>query len=1502
MSLYHDSQAKDSCGFGLITQLKGVQSQDLIKTAISALTRMTHRGSINSDGKTGDGCGITIQISATFFNPIAQSLGANPDSLLAVGQLFLNPDETKANLSRKILEKEIKKETLQVIGWREVPHSQKVCGEVALQTLPKIEQIFVQAPSGWGKDDFEKRLFMARRRAADKINDEQYYVCSLSNKLIVYKGLVIPKNLGLFYPDLSDTKMQSAICLFHQRFSTNTAPLWKYAQPFRYLAHNGEINTINANRTWARCRRKKLYTPLISDLPTLSHLVNQTGSDSSSLDNMLEVLLVGGMDIFRALRLLVPPAWKHRKNMDVHLRAFYEFNSMHMEAWDGPAGIVMTNGEKIACTLDRNGLRPARYVITKDDILTVASEVGVWDYNEEDVVEKDRVGPGEMLAADITTGEIWRSTKIDDMLKNRQPYYEWLRENTIRLRANRKLERQGAANYMADDIKNISSYQKLFNFSIEEAQQVLKVMAAKSQEATSSMGDDTPVAVLSQKSRNLFDYFRQQFAQVTNPPIDSLREKSVMSLETCLGQEHNLFQETNNLAYRAIISQPILDFAKLQQIKSLDQKYYQFNQLSINYPIGQSLEKAIQNLCDSAVNLIQMGCVILQLTDRDINENSLPIHAALAVGAVNKRLIEEGIRLDVNIIVETATARDPHHFAVLIGLGVTAVYPYLALQTINQMHLESNFESGMITARENYFESLKKGLLKILSKMGISTIASYRNAHLFEIIGIHQTVLDLCFYRAQSRIGGATFDDLHEDMLICHQAAWNPQLDLQRSGQLKYVHGGEYHCYNPDVVSLLQKAVNSDKLKDYKLFANAVNKRPVATLRDLMGLKLAHEPLELKYIESPTEIFKRFDSAAMSIGALSPEAHESLAIAMNTLGGRSNSGEGGEDPKRFNTLKNSKIKQVASGRFGVNAHYLVHAEVIQIKVAQGAKPGEGGQLPGNKVTMEIAKLRNASVGTTLISPPPHHDIYSIEDLSQLIFDLKQVNPEALISVKLVSGPGVGTIAAGVAKAYADMITIAGHDGGTGASPLSSVKYAGNPWEIGLAETHQALIENNLRDKICLQVDGGLKTGLDVIKGAILGADSFGFGTGPMVALGCKYLRICHLNNCATGIATQNKTLRGFHFHGLPEKVISYFKFVAEEVRYWLAKLGVKSLNELIGRTDLFELLSGETTKQSHLDLTPILKSAKRPVDSEISAPHYLNKRNHPFDKGALNKQILMEFKVQESANKSAKETTKLIHLNYKIKNYDRSVGAKVSGYIASKYGFNKGKDTIQLKAHFRGIAGQSFGVWNHAGVELSLQGDANDYVGKGMSGGQISIYPTDNIHYVPSRSAIIGNTCLYGATGGKLFAAGQAGERFAVRNSGADTVIEGVGDHACEYMTGGTVVILGPVGENFAAGMTGGKAFVFDDFELLEQKANLETVKIISLTDHVNEVYEQELRQLLNTHIEKTNSRWAKKVMDNFDNYIDGFKVVIPQIINQNKKIEPLKLFNNTTKIGGSKI
>jgi len=1468
MTLYHSSQAKDSCGFGLMAHLDGKPSHQLLKTSLTALTRMTHRGAVSTDGKTGDGCGVLIQLPTQFFKSIAKKLNYNLGKRFAVGQVFLNPDSTKARKSKQILEDELRKETLTIAGWRKVPIDKRACGSIAQQSMPQIEQVFINSPSGWTEEDLERRLFIARRRAADKIeSDNHYYVVSLSCRVIVYKALVMPEYLDRFYLDLADKKLKTAISLFHQRFSTNTAPLWKFAQPFRLLAHNGEINTITGNRNWANARQAKLYSPLLPDLPHLHHLVNQFGSDSSSLDNMLEVMLAGGMSVFRALRLLVPPAWAKRTNMDSDLKAFYEFNSMHMEPWDGPAGIVMTNGKQIACTLDRNGLRPARYVITKNRILTVASEVGVWDYSESDVVEKDRVGPGEMLAADISNGQIWRTNKIDDHLKERHPYLEWLRENTIRLRSNPRLEKQAAENYINENLKDLPIFEKLFNVSIEESDQVIRIIANDSQEPTSSMGDDTPIAVLSKQPRNLFDYFRQQFAQVTNPPIDPLREASVMSMETCFGREHNVFQETNALAYRAIIETPVLDYAKIQQLKSLDQEFYRFDSISLNYPKNENLEEELIKITDKAVELVKSGCVILQLSDRDIAEDKLPIHAALATGAVHQRLIKEGLRCDANIIVETATTHDPHQFAVLLGIGATAISPYLSLQIVNKLFTQSKLSTDIISARKNYLRGINKGLLKILSKMGISTIASYRSAQLFEAIGLDSSIVELCFPDIQSRIGGSTFEDLHNMSLRNAIDAWKPFKKIKRSGQLKFVYGAEYHAFNPDVVTSLQKAVTTGEYSDYLTFADFVNQRPITTLRDMMQLKLSDSPLQLNQVEQKESILKRFDSAAMSIGALSPEAHESLALAMNKIGGRSNSGEGGEDPKRFNSNKNSKIKQIASGRFGVDANYLSSAEVLQIKIAQGAKPGEGGHLPGSKVTVEIAKLRNANEGVSLISPPPHHDIYSIEDLAQLIFDLKQVNPVALISVKLVSGPGVGTIAAGVAKAYADMITIAGHDGGTGASPLSSVKYAGTPWELGLSETHQALIENGLRDKICLQVDGGLKTGLDIIKGAILGADSFGFGTGPMVALGCNFLRLCHLNNCATGVATQNKILRQQHFHGLPEKVINYFDFVAQEVRTWLAKLGIENLNALIGRSDLLSIIDGETAEQHKLNLKIILESSKRPGKNSKHAKktHYQQILNSPFDQGALNQKIISDISNNKVSNKP-------LHFKYKIRNYDRSVGASLSGYLARNPDVN-----IQIHIAFTGVAGQSFGVWNKEGMYFDLIGDANDYVGKGMSGGQINIKSPVDIQYVASRCAIIGNTCLYGATGGRLFASGQAGERFAVRNSGAVTVVEGVGDHGCEYMTGGAVLILGPVGENFAAGMTGGIAFILDLRETLERKINPEHVEVFSFSDVECDEYIEQLHDMLRQHIKATNSPWAKKIHRNFEHYIDYFMLVVPK-------------------------
>jgi glutamate synthase (NADPH/NADH) large chain len=1468
--LYRPENAKDSCGFGLIAHQHGQASHELVATACKALDRMTHRGAVAVDGKTGDGCGVLLQFPQSFFRAIAEDEGIRLGRLFGVGMVFLNPDPEIAARSRKLLKKHIKNETLSIAGWRKVPINPDVCGEVALQSMPLIEQVFVDIPPGWNSHDAERRLFVARRLAAyENMNldepDEMFYVATMSNLTAVYKGLVIPRNLPEFYPDLKDPRLESAICLFHQRFSTNTLPNWKYAQPFRFLAHNGEINTIQGNRSWSEARTPKFQTPLLPDLQKIRPLVNQEGSDSSSLDNMLELFLAGGMDVFRAMRILIPPAWQAEPDMSPELRAFYEFNSMHVEPWDGPAGIVMTNGRVATCNLDRNGLRPARYVITRNHWVTLASEVGVWDYEEKDVVEKGRVGPGEMFVVDTQLGKIWRSREIDEALKTRHPYGDWLSENIIRIASNDELEETAAQVYMKDASHQLPVYQKLFGVSNEERENVIRVLAENSAEATGSMGDDTPIAVLSRQPRSIYDYFRQQFAQVTNPAIDSLRELSAMSLETLIGREHNIFQETHTQAHRVVLPWPVLNVVKYRKLLALSQRWYRNEVFSLNYAPGEGLEAALKRLSKSVSDAVADGVVVVVLTDRDISEDKVPMHAALATGAVHQRLIRDGLRCDCNIVVETGSARDSHHFAVLFGLGATVVYPYLAFQVINDLHARGAIKGDLLDSRKHYRRGVRKGILKVLSKMGISCITSYRGAQLFEAVGLGREITDLCCPAAAGNIGGAGFREIEADQLILARSAWNPGQPLIQGGILKFAWGGEYHAYNPDVVTTLQKAVQSGERRDYDEFARLVNQRAPAALRDLLRLKPAAQPLPLEQVESPEGLYPRFDTAAMSIGALSPEAHEALAIAMNTLGGNSNSGEGGEDPARFNTPRNSNIKQVASGRFGVTAHYLVNAEILQIKIAQGAKPGEGGQLPGHKVTAHIAALRHSVPGVTLISPPPHHDIYSIEDLAQLIFDLKQVNPNALVSVKLVAERGVGTIAAGVAKAYADCITIAGHDGGTGASPLTSVKYAGSPWETGLPEAHHALVANGLRDRVRLQVDGGLKTGLDVIKGAILGADSFGFGTGPMVALGCKYLRICHLNNCATGIATQDEGLRREHFHGLPEMVMNYFRFIATEVREHLASLGFEKLEDIIGRSDLLEKVEGLTDKQRCIDFEPLLKSA---AAAGMESAGYKGIRNHPHDSGELNQRIVAAFQAALESSRSHRQ-------EFRINNFDRSVGAALAGEIARRYG-RDGLGEVVLEIVFQGTAGQSFGVWNTHGMHLRLFGDANDYVGKGMSGGVIAISPAAEAPIVAKRSAIVGNTCLYGATGGEFYAAGKAGERFAVRNSGATVVVEGVGYHGCEYMTGGTVVVLGRTGANFAAGMTGGRAFVLDVSGDFERRCNRDQVEISKLGVE-NGADITLLKSLIEAHVRHTGSEWGQRVLDNFDHFMFKFRLVQPR-------------------------
>ncbi|WP_439147746.1 glutamate synthase large subunit [Vibrio sp.] len=1469
MALYDPSLEKDNCGFGLIAQMEGQPSHKLVRTAISALDRMTHRGGIAADGKTGDGCGLLLQKPDSYLRIIAEENNFKLGKQYAVGMIFFSQDPIKAQSAQDIVNKELAQETLTVAGWRVVPTNTDVLGPIAKDSVPNIQQVFISAPAGWRERDIERRLYIARRRIEKQITeDKDFYICSLSTQVMVYKGLCMPADLPRFYLDLADLRMESAICLFHQRFSTNTQPRWPLAQPFRYLAHNGEINTIEGNRQWAKARAYKFSSPLLPDLQTAAPFVNETGSDSSSLDNMLDLFLAGGMDVFRAMRMLVPPAWQNHPDMDPELRAFYDFNSKHMEPWDGPAGIVLSDGRYAACNLDRNGLRPARYVITKDNLITLASEVGIWNYAPDEVAEKGRVGPGELLVIDTRRGKLWQSNEIDNDLKGRHPYKEWMDKNVHKLTPFSALadDQVGKRNFDDDTLK---TYQKQFAMSNEESDQVLRVLGDMGQEAVGSMGDDTPMAVLSSKERLITDYFRQKFAQVTNPPIDPLREKHVMSLATSIGQEMNVFCETDGHAYRVTFDSPVLLYSDMQQLLQLNQKHYGHAILSMHYdPAEKDLEQAINDLCDRAVQEVRDGAVLVVLSDKGLEKGKLPVPAAMAVGAVQTRLADTNLRCDANIVVETATARDPHQFAVLLGFGATAVYPYLAYEALGKMLDDGSLDKDYRTALQNYQNGINKGLYKIMSKMGISTIASYRCSQLFEAVGLHTDVVDLCFRGVTTRIQGASFSDFQQDIYNLSRKAWTKRKPLEHGGLLKYVHGGEYHAYNPDVVSTLQTAVKTGETSDYQSFAKQVNARPAAMLRDLMSLKKADQPLPLEQVEPSSDLFKRFDSAAMSIGALSPEAHEALAMAMNRLGGYSNSGEGGEDPRRFGTDRNSRIKQIASGRFGVTPHYLTNADVLQIKVAQGAKPGEGGQLPGHKVTAEIAKLRYSVQGVTLISPPPHHDIYSIEDLAQLIFDLKQVNPKALVSVKLVSEPGVGTIATGVAKAYADLITISGYDGGTAASPLTSVKYAGCPWELGLAETQQALVANGLRHKIRLQVDGGLKTGLDVIKGAILGAESFGFGTAPMVAMGCKFLRICHLNNCATGVATQDETLRREYFKGLPDMVVNYFTGLADEVRQHLAELGVEKLTDLIGRTDLLEAVEGLTAKQSKLDLSSILEA---PVSPE-GHPLYWTEPNAPFDKAQLNQQILDDAL-------DAIEKRQSTSLYYNVINTDRSIGARISGEIAKRYG-NQGMAGSPIKLYLDGTAGQSFAVWNAGGVELYLTGDANDYVGKGMAGGKVVIKPHQGTAFTCNEATIIGNTCLYGSTGGKLFAAGTAGERFGVRNSGTVAVIEGAGDNACEYMTGGIVAILGATGVNFGAGMTGGFAYVMDKNEDFQGRVNNESVEALSLSDLY--IHQEHLRGLIAEHLEETGSVHAEAILANFDEWIPKFYLVKPKTADLN--------------------
>ena len=1474
--LYDASFERDSCGFGLIANIDDKASRWVLETAIAALARLTHRGAVAADGKTGDGCGLLIKFPESFLRAVGSELGMKLAERFAAGTVFLSQEEELASRVRNEIDAAIRSHGLEIAGWREVPVNPEACGELALESLPRIEQVFVNAPRGMPRGAFNRTLFLARRRAENGLEalDPAAYVASLSSATISYKGMVMPEILPEFYADLRDPRLETSVCLFHQRFSTNTMPEWRLAQPFRFLAHNGEINTIQGNRNWALARAANFRSEKLPNIEDLDPIISLTGSDSQSLDNMLEVMRAAGMDVLQAMRILIPPAWQARDTLDPDVRAFFEFFDCQIEPWDGPAGIVLTDGRYAVCCLDRNGLRPARYVITTDRHITIASEIGVYDYDDKDVVKKGRLGPGEMLAVDLQNGVLLDTREIHEQLKARHPYKKWLKQG-VRYFDSELVDRHMAAEPFTED--TLRTYQKMFNLSREELNEVITVLAKAEQEAVGSMGDDTPMPVLSQQIRSPFDYFRQQFAQVTNPPIDSLRERNVMSLQTNIGRETSLFDIGPQHANHVIMNSPVLSQRKLRQLLGHSMFADSHAFIDLNLPKDLPLPDALDRICAQADQAVADDKLILLLSDRYLKPDLIPVHALLATGAVHHHLVAKGQRCAVNIIVETGVARDPHHFACLIGYGATAVYPYLAYQCLQNLARKGSVDARQQLGR-SYRRGIRKGLFKIMSKMGISSVSSYRGAQLFEIVGLHDEVVDRCFRGTVSRIQGANFADLHEDQERLATYAWEPRQTVRQGGLLKYVHGGEYHCFNPDVIATLQAAVRSGDFDRYRDYARLVNDRPAATLRDLFGLRPAGPPVPLDEVEPIADILPRFESAGMSLGALSPEAHEALAIAMNRIGGRSNSGEGGEDPARYDSERRSKIKQVASGRFGVTAEYLVNAEVLQIKIAQGAKPGEGGQLPGHKVNEMIARLRYAKPGVGLISPPPHHDIYSIEDLAQLIFDLKQVNPEALVSVKLVAEPGVGTIAAGVVKAYADLITISGYDGGTGASPLSSVKYAGSPWELGLAETQQVLRANGLRHKVRLQTDGGLKTGLDVIKAAALGAESFGFGTGPMVALGCKYLRICHLNNCATGIATQNNVLRSEHFIGLPEMVINFFQFIAEEVRQLLAELGLRKLEELIGRVELIELKAGDTPRQRRLDLTPVISDAGVAHDVARYCEHEFNT---PFDKAELAKRMLEEALPAIEGKTGG-------HFDFEIRNHDRTIGAMLSGEIARRYG-NEGMHDAPLEIQLRGTAGQSFGAWNVAGLNLDLIGDANDYVGKGMAGGRIVVRPPARATFEARMATIIGNTCLYGATGGHLYAAGRAGERFAVRNSGAVAVVEGAGDHCCEYMTGGVAVVLGRCGVNFGAGMTGGFAYVLDLDRNFVDFYNHELIDIHRITPESMEAHLHHLRSLVGEHVTHTGSQWGMQILEDYRTFLPKFWVVKPKAAELGSLIESLR-------------
>ncbi|MBD2426651.1 glutamate synthase large subunit [Phormidium sp. FACHB-1136] len=1509
-------EERDACGVGFLADQQNRASHDLVARALAALDCMEHRGGCCADQDSGDGAGVMTAIPWAILQTWASESGKaalNPDQT-GVGMIFLPQYEAAATLVRETFERVIKDEGLTLVGWRQVPVTPDVLGALAKQFQPHIEQLVVASESATG-EDLERKLYLVRRQVLQAVAQlktggtlpaEQvqalgdFYVCSFSCRTIVYKGMVRSSVLASFYNDLTNPAYVSAFAVYHRRFSTNTMPKWPLAHPMRLLGHNGEINTLVGNVNWMMARQADLANEVWGDrVEMLKPIVNLDNSDSANLDNVMEMLVRSGRTPQEALMIMVPEAYNNQPALDQYpeITDFYEYYSGLQEPWDGPALVVFSDGHQVGATLDRNGLRPARYVVTKDGLLMVSSEAGVLDVAASDIVEKGRLGPGQMIAVDLDTQEILKNWTLKQRVAHRHPYGDWLKTNR------KEISPQLFAEDSLYDGAALLKQQNAFGYTVEDVDMIIQDMAAQAKEPTYCMGDDIPLAVLSEKPHLIYDYFKQRFAQVTNPAIDPLRERLVMSLTTQLGARGNLLDEKPEYARLLKLESPVINEVELNQIH---QSGFDTATLSTLYTLAAGpgdLAKAVDALCEQADQAVKAGKTILVLSDRvDANGNPTTLSAdttyippLLAVGAVHHHLIRNGLRMHTSLVVDTAQCWSTHHFACLIGYGASAVCPYLALESVRHWWSDSRtqklMESGKLPvstlngAQDNYRKAVDAGLLKILSKMGISLITSYQGAQIFEAIGIGEDLLELAFRGTTSRLGGLSIADLAQETMSFHQRAF-PEVAkrLQNMGFVQSRPSGEYHMNNPAMTKLLHKAVADRQYDHYELYKQQLENRPLTALRDLLDLQSDRQPIPLEQVESVESIMKRFCTGGMSLGALSREAHEVLAIAMNRIGGKSNSGEGGEDPVRFNVLKDvdgegnsptfphlrglkngdtasSAIKQVASGRFGVTPEYLMHAKQIEIKLAQGAKPGEGGQLPGKKVSPYIAMLRRSKPGVSLISPPPHHDIYSIEDLAQLIFDLHQINPRAGVSVKLVSEVGIGTIAAGVAKANADIIQVSGHDGGTGASPLSSIKHAGVPWELGLTEVHKVLLDNQLRDRVTLRVDGGLKTGWDVVMGALMGAEEFGFGSIAMIAEGCIMARVCHTNNCPVGVATQKEELRK-RFTGVPEHVVNFFFYIAEEVRSLLARLGYANLVDIVGRSDLLKPRDGAKpakTQSLHLETLINLPDVRQ---DRSWLTHEAVHSNGPV----LDDTILADAEVQQAIHNQG-----TVAKSYKVINTDRTVGARVAGVIADKYG-NSGFEG-QLNLTFEGSAGQSFGAFNLPGMTLTLVGESNDYVGKGMNGGELVVKPPVDITYDPSENVIIGNTCLYGATGGTLYALGRAGERFAVRNSKGQAVIEGAGDHCCEYMTGGTVVVLGPVGRNVGAGMTGGLAYFLDEDGNFPTLVNPEIVKVQRV---ITPAGEAQLKALIEAHVAHTGSAKGQRILDNWSEYLPKFWQVVP--------------------------